>query len=287
MSDAAFFGQGAGSFGVFARVLQVEVAVAHRIPVLQDAVISGRHIDAEPLAKEGKIAQRIEQVALGLRQIFHGHLVTRAPQERLGERAEQMRGQSSAGIAAQVAEKIRREGSGQPRPGAQEDISQALTVDADAARLRQLVADHGNLSQSSRIAWVGNGIDHRHGGDVVAAAGARRKNRRKLMPGQGQSQSRKKQLFLLVLIETAVVDRNVQRLFQRDDTRCPLHFALRPQEFLDVACRRQAVQRKRIGLLHREMFVHVLDERSFLLDDAIGLLVRRLAVMLGRASGQN
>ena len=285
LSDSAFPGQRAGAFGVLAGVLQIQIAVAHRIPVLQDTVVRGGDIDAEPFPKQGEIAESVEQVALELRQVFHGHLVARAAPERLAEGPQQVRGDSSARIAAQVAQKIRREGSGQPGARAEEDASQGLAVGVGGACLRQLFADHRDLP--GWVVGVGDVIHHVRRGHRVVGGAARRKNGGKLMAGQRQFQRPQKQLFLLILVNPAVIDPDVQSSFQGNNVRAPLDFTVRAEEFLHTHPYRQPVQRELVRLLHAEAFVHVFDQRRFLSDDAVSLFIRRLAIMPGRTASQN
>ena len=66
--------------------------------------------------------------------------------------------------------------------------------------------------------------------------------------------------------------------------RAPLHFAVRAKEFLDVGRHRQAVEGESVGLLDGKVLVHVFDHWRLLRDDAVGLLVRRLAIMSSSAT---
>ena len=106
------------------------------------------------------------------------------------------------------------------------------------------------------------------------------------MAGQCQSQRLEKQLFLLSLINPAVMNRDVQGLLQRDHARLSLRFAVRAEGRFDPGRHRQAVERELVGLLDAEVLIHVFDQRRFSRNDSVGFLVRCSAIVLGGAAGQ-
>ena len=150
LSFESLLGQGALALDIEFKILKAAPTVPHGIFVLEDSVIRGGDLDAEIAAKTGEIAQRIEQGALGLRQVFQRCFPGAAP-ERLNEGRRELGGSKRARIPGEKAREIRRESGGELGAGFEQPIGAGQTLTGDPMLFDQGITQLGLGQERDRI----------------------------------------------------------------------------------------------------------------------------------------
>ena len=140
------------------------------------------------------------------------------------------------------------------------------------------------LRNSVTAALRDNSIAERSALNRISPVAAGGEDGRELMTLERERQRGKIEAFLAGLIRAAVVDGNVQRVFEPQDVRAAFAFTVLAEIVHHVRHDQQIAKKNVVGLFDGEGRVRVFYERRLLFDDRISRLVRRQAIMIGGAA---